>query len=122
MHFSYARRFFLAALPSAAEPLDDAAKAYGRGDYAAAMELFLPLANRGNAVAQSILGVMYAKGQGVPQDYVLAHMSLNLAASRAKDGDADKRRADRDIVATKMTPAQLAEAHKLAREWKPKTQ
>jgi hypothetical protein len=27
---------------------------------------------------------------------------------------------DRDLAASKMTPAQIAEAQKLAREWKPK--
>ena len=27
---------------------------------------------------------------------------------------------NRDLIATKMTPAQIAEAQKLAREWKPK--
>jgi uncharacterized protein len=29
--------------------------------------------------------------------------------------------AERDFIAAKMTPAQIAEAQKLAREWKPTT-
>ena len=45
---------------------------------------------------------------------ILAHMWLNLAAAKG-DTDAIK---NRDRVATKMTPAQIAEAQKLAREWK----
>jgi uncharacterized protein len=59
---------------------------------------------------------MYGAGLGVPQDYALAHMWVNLAAAGGHK-DAVK---NRDIVAAKMTPAQIAEAQKLAREWKPK--
>ncbi len=55
---------------------------------------------------------MYDNGQGVPQDYVRAHMWWNLTASTG-DEDAIK---NRDIVAKQMTPAQIAEARKLARE------
>jgi uncharacterized protein len=57
----------------------------------------------------------------VPQNYVMAHMWMNLAASRAKP--AERREAfaaTRDALAAKMTPAQIAEAQKMASEWKPK--
>ena len=43
--------------------------AYRRGDYGIALKAFRPLAEQGNAAAQSNLGVMYEKGQGVSQDY-----------------------------------------------------
>ena len=57
----------------------------------------------------------------MPQDYVQAHMWFNLAASRLPPGtNRDKAVKNRDIVAAKMTPAQIAEAQRLAREWKPK--
>jgi hypothetical protein len=36
--------------------------------------------------------------------------------------DRDEYVQKRDMVATKMTPAQIVEAQKLAREWKPTTQ
>jgi TPR repeat protein len=63
---------------------------------------------------------MYAYGLGAPQDYVQAHMWLNLAASRAS-GDDQKRYADaRESVAKKMTPQQIVEAQRRAREWVPK--
>jgi len=51
-------------------------------------------------------------------------MWFNLAASRfdaSEKKNRDKSVKDRDTVAAKMTPAQIAEAQKLAREWKPKT-
>ncbi len=43
--------------------------AYQKGDYATALREWRPLAERGDADAQNNLGVMYEKGQGVPQDY-----------------------------------------------------
>ncbi len=64
---------------------------------------------------------MYGKGLGVPQDYVQAHMRFNLAASSFPPGEnRDKAVKNRDIVAKRMTPAQISEAQKLAREWRPK--
>ncbi len=59
---------------------------------------------------------MYMNGTGVTQDYVQAHMWFNLAAVKG-DETATK---NRDIVAKKMTPAQIAAAQRLAREWKPR--
>ncbi len=64
---------------------------------------------------------MYEGGRGVPQDYAQAHMWYDLADSRFLPGEnRDKAVKVRDIVAAKMTPAQISEAQKLAREWKPK--
>jgi TPR repeat protein len=68
------------------------------------------------------LGVMYASGQGMPRDYVEAHKWFNLAASNLPDSQAEFREVavnDRDLAARKMTPAQVAEAQKLARAWHP---
>lgn len=44
-------------------------QAYQRGDYASALKEWQPLAQRGDANAEYNLGLLYAKGQGVPQDY-----------------------------------------------------
>ena len=81
------------------------------------VRLFRLAAEQGHAVAQSNLGVTYAKGKGVPQDDVLAHKWFNLAAAQ---GDASAKK-NRDIVTDRMTREQIAEAQRLAREWKPKT-
>jgi len=51
----------------------------------------------------------------VTQDYVQAHMWSNLAAAGGLNVGAL-----RDRLAKQMTPAQIAEARKLAREWEPK--
>ncbi len=64
---------------------------------------------------------MYANGRGVPQEYVQAHMWFNLAEFHSSPGRVhDKAVQDRDAVAKRMTPAQVAEAQRLAREWRPK--
>ena len=63
------------------------------------------------------LGVMYAVGQGVPQDLARVHMWFSLAAAQG-DESATK---NQDISARRMTPAQIAQAQKLVREWKPKS-
>ena len=90
--------------------------AYERGDYSTALKEFRPLVDQGDPLAQATLGLMYAEGQGVPQDYVLAHMWMNLAAAKGVK-EAVK---NRDFLEKRMTPAQLAEAQRLAREWQPK--
>jgi len=90
-------------------------------DDAEAVKWWRKAAEQGNASAQFNLGFMYYDGLGVPQDYVQAHMWFNLAASRHPPGERrDKAVKNRDIVAEMMTPAQISEAQKLAREWKPK--
>ena len=57
---------------ASAGPFEDALAAYKRKDYASAFSLFRSLAEAGDARAQDNLGVMYSKGDGVPQDYAEA--------------------------------------------------
>jgi len=87
--------------------------AYNQGDYATAVKEWRPLAEQGYADAQYNLGFMYDNGQGVPQDYVQAHMWYNLAAAQNQER-ATKLRA---ALANDMTPVQIADAQELAREW-----
>ncbi len=84
-------------------------------DYKQAFSWYRKAAEQGLATAQFGLGAMYANGDGVPQDYVQAHKWFNLAAA---NGD-KAATGNRNSVSNKMTPAQIAEAQKLAREWKP---
>ncbi len=134
--------------------LDDGRAAYYRGDYAKAYEEFRPRAERGDALAQyhlglmyangysvtvdyseaakwfrmaaeqdnpdaqSALGSMYAFGQGVSHDPVLAYMWLDLAATQG-NSEAENLR---DEFAESMTQSQIAEAQRLATEWKEKHQ
>ncbi len=162
-------------------------EAYNRGDYATALQLYRPLANKGEVTAEYIIGLMYANGQGVPQSYAeamkwhhkvaeqgeaLGQFSVGLlyfkglgvprnAAEAAKwfhkaadQGDAkaqynlgsmyakgegvtkndvsahvfltlaagqgiEAAKQARDKLAQSMTPAQVVEAEKQERNWKP---
>jgi uncharacterized protein len=62
------------------DPLEDGIAAYQRGDFATALQLFQPLAERGDASAQCNLGVMYEQGRGVAQNYREAMRWFRLAA------------------------------------------
>ncbi len=87
-------------------------------DYQQALRWFRLAADQGVAVAQTKIAIMYDEGQGVPHDIVQAYKWYSLAAMNG-----DKPAAElRDASAKEMTPAQIAEAQKLAREWKPKNQ
>ena len=61
---------------------EDGVSAYNRADYATAMRLWLPLAEGGNADAQTMLGVIYEEGQGVSQDYTAALTWYHRAADQ----------------------------------------
>lgn len=92
--------------------------AKGRGvaqNDAEAAKWFRKAADQGFAEALTILGAIHVKGQGVTQNYVLAHMWSNLAAARGDAGALG----NRDHLARMMTPAQIAEAQRLAQEWRP---
>ena len=69
-----------------------------------------------DALAFAKLGRMYERGRGVSQDLIQAHMWYNLSAAHGVKPAAEAR----DALAKQMTPTQIAEAERLAREWKPK--
>lgn len=83
-------------------------------DYAEAVKYFRQSAEQGNRLAQYNLGHMYEKGQGVSPDEVQALMWYNLAAVQGET----KAKAARNRITIWMTPAQIAEAQRLAREFK----
>jgi len=91
-------------------------EAWGRGEYDRALQEFRLLAEQGHAQAQVNLGILYSQGRGVPKDSVQAYRWYTLAASQGDDL-AEK---FTDHLEKSMTLAQLAEAQRLAREWKAK--
>ena len=144
----------LSAVPARADAFAVASRAYAAQNYVRAGQIFLPLAEQRDARAQTYLGVMYLRGQGVPQnfavaaywlhlasaaglptaqyffglmydkgqgmaqDFVLAEAWLNLAVAHAEPRLRSRWVLIRDAVASKMTEAQLAEARRLAYEWR----
>src|SRR5271169_4879778 len=70
----------------AAGPLEDGVNAAKIGDYATAVRLWRPLAEGGEAKAQSLVGDAFALGQGVPQDYGAAMNWYRMAADQGDTG------------------------------------
>ena len=81
-------------------------------DYAEAIRLFRLAVEDGHAQAMYALGTAYLLGNGVVEDYVKAHMWINLSAALSAE-NAIKQRTS---LAELMTQQQIAEAQKLARE------
>jgi uncharacterized protein len=67
--------------PAQADALTRANAAYARGDYVRVVNILTPLALRGNANAQALLGFMYQNGFGAPQAYDAAADLYFQAAS-----------------------------------------
>ena len=86
-------------------------------DDAEAVIWYRRAAEQGHAGAQYSLGRMYDIGRAGPQDNIEAYMWLNLAASRSSGADRERSVGVRDRVAERMTPADLSEAQRRAREW-----
>jgi TPR repeat protein len=85
-------------------------------DYGQALTWFTRSAQQDYAKAQLNLGAMYGAGRGVKRDYIQAYKWLNVCAAK---GD-QKCVAQRDLVAQKLKPKQLAAAQRLASEFTPK--
>ena len=92
--------------PVAAQDFQKGYDAAQAGDFATALQEWAPLAEAGDAAAQINLGVMYAYGNGVLQDNVMAHMWYNIASANG----ASKAGEYRDERAGLMTPADISKA------------
>ena len=86
-------------------------------DYAPAQQWWEKGVLQGNPPAQVHLGWLYELRQGVSQNNVRACMWFNLAGANGNNNEVKHRNA----LTKRMTPAQMAETQKLAREWNPKT-
>jgi TPR repeat protein len=118
------------AISNAIEICGDSARL--NGNYIIAMKWWRRAADRGNTSAQMKLAYLYGEGRsGIPTDYTEAYKWYDIAAAIvgakidklpvAASHNAEKDNSDqhRDQVAKHMTSEQIAEAQRLAREWKP---
>jgi hypothetical protein len=90
---------------------------YGRGvtqDDTEAVMWFRKAADQGDAVSEFLLGDQYANGKGVPRDYVRAYMWFSLSAAQGEQRAVKTL----EMAERRMTPAQINEAQRLARDWK----
>jgi TPR repeat protein len=90
-----------------AGPWEDGMVAYNRGDYLPAIRL---LAEQGNPKAQTQIGTMYRKGEGMTASLTRAFMWFSVAAKR---GDAKGKAGLRQVSRT-MTPAEISQGEAMA--------
>ena len=89
-------------------------RAWDAGDMEEALTEWRTAASAGDRRAMLALGRLYVQGLGVVQDYVQAHVWLNLAASRGEAAALG----EREAVAAKMTREQIATAQERAAAWR----
>jgi TPR repeat protein len=82
---------------------------------AEAVTWFRRAAEQDYTMAQHNLGAMYGSGQGVKRDFVQAYKWLNICAAKSNSGCVTQR----DLIAKKLKPAQVAEGQRLATDFKP---
>ncbi len=86
-------------------------------DYREARKLFIHATEKGHAEAYYYLGMIYQEGHvqvdGKQVNYITAHMSFNLGASKGCEKSLEKR----DELEKKMLPEQIAKAQDMALEW-----
>jgi TPR repeat protein len=70
--------------PLFAQDLQGGAEAARRGDYETALVEWRPLADSGDAAAQFNVGMMYARGDGVPEDFAEAARWFRLASEQGQ--------------------------------------
>jgi uncharacterized protein len=80
--FAVALWTLASVLPVGAGPFEDAEAAVNNGDYVTALRLLGTLADQDNTYAEHLLGTMYIRGRGVPQDYSLGMRWMRIAATK----------------------------------------
>jgi TPR repeat protein len=85
-------------------------------DYTEAANWFRRAAEQDYQKAEHNLGAMYGAGKGVKRDYVQAYKWLNICAGKGDAGCVSQR----DLIAKKLKPGQIAQAQRLSTEFSPK--
>ena len=101
---------------SDADRLSAGLAAYRARDYTGAVTAWLPLAERGNRMAQFYVGGLYLDGTGLPLSRVWANVFWTLAAEQGQE-TADGLLA---VLTADMLPVERAEARDLAAAWRPR--
>ena len=96
-----------------ADEFEDAVKAVNRRDYETAYKMIVPLAEKGQAAAQLVLGMMYFKGTGVEKNIIEADKWLFISETSGQEAG----KKNRIFVERQMNSDQIAKAHQLAKDW-----
>jgi hypothetical protein len=91
------------------------------GDKQQALKWMTASAEQGHSIAQARLGMIYAKGEGVPVNNIEAYRWFSLAA---KSGDPKAKattvsETNRAVIFKRLSPAERQEAEALVEDWRP---
>ena len=92
---------------------EDAIELINQRDYTGAYKMIVPLAEKGTAAAQLVLGMMYFKGTGVERNIIEADKWLILSEKLGQEAG----KKNRIFIERQMSRNQIEKAHKLAKSW-----
>jgi len=96
-----------------ADDFQDAVRIVNKRDFKTAYKMLVPLAEKGHAAAQLILGMMYFKGTGVEKNIVQADKWLLISEKQGQEAG----KKNRIFVERQMNSDQISKARKLAKNW-----
>ena len=96
-----------------ADDFQDAVRIVNNRDFETAYKMLVPLAEKGHAAAQLILGMMYFKGTGIEKNIVQADKWLLISEKLGQEAG----KKNRIFVERKMNSDQISKARKLAKGW-----
>ena len=96
-----------------ADDFQDAVRIANNRDFETAYKMLVPLAEKGQAAAQLILGMMYFKGTGVEKNIVQADKWLLISEKLGQEAG----KKNRIFVERQMSSDQISKARKLAKDW-----
>lgn len=88
-------------------------------DFSQAQYWYHKAADQGDPYAEASLGILFNFGKGVARDYVQAYMWYERAAMHSQAGNRESIVEMRDAIVENLTPQQIEEAKRLARDFKP---
>ena len=96
-----------------ADDFQDAVRIVNNRDFETAYKMLVPLAEKGHAAAQLILGMMYFKGTGIEKNIVQADKWLLISERLGQEAG----KKNRIFVERQMNSDQISKARKLAKGW-----
>ena len=96
-----------------ADELQDAVRVLNNRNFETAYKMLTPLAEKGNAAAQLIVGMMYFKGKGIEKNIIQADKWLLISEELGQEAG----KKNRIFVERQMNSDQILKARKLAKSW-----
>jgi len=96
-----------------ADELQDAVRVLNNRNFEVAYKMLVPLAEKGNAAAQLIVGMMYFKGKGIEKNIVQADKWLLISEELGQEAG----KKNRIFVERQMNSNQILKARQLAKRW-----